>query len=225
MNVITDALYWLSTGLLVPVIILLLFLFGKGLLLAGSFFGMFMHKKKEEKNLKNRIDQLTHDELDAFNKALPRQQPSLFADYARNLINSGNSDAHCTKNLSMFELDADKDLASSKTLAKMGPVLGLMGTLIPMGPALVGLSTGDIASMAYNMQVAFATTVVGLATGAIGFITLQIKQRWYLKDMANLEFIRKLMEEANATKQNLIVHRPRSSRRKNRNKKMHPPKN
>ena len=30
-----------------------------------------------------------------------------------------------------------------------------------MGPALVGLSTGDIASMAYNMQVAFATTVVG----------------------------------------------------------------
>ena len=39
-------------------------------------------------------------------------------------------------------------------------MLGLMGTLIPMGPALVGLSTGDIASMAYNMQVAFATTAV-----------------------------------------------------------------
>lgn len=203
MNFITDALYWLSTGLLVPVIILLLFLFGKALLLAGSFFGMFMHKKKEEKKLKNHIDQLTHDELDAFSKALPRQQASLFAVYARKLIKSGNSAAHCTKNLNMFELDADKDLASSKTLAKMGPVLGLMGTLIPMGPALVGLSTGDIASMAYNMQVAFATTVVGLATGAIGFITLQIKQRWYLKDMANLEFIHKLMEEANAGKHSL----------------------
>ena len=42
-------------------------------------------------------------------------------------------------------------------------MLGLMGTLIPMGPALVGLSTGDIASMAYNMQVAFATTVVAVS--------------------------------------------------------------
>ena len=36
-----------------------------------------------------------------------------------------------------------------------------MGTLIPMGPALVELSTGDIGSMAYNMQVAFSATVVG----------------------------------------------------------------
>ena len=73
--------------------------------------------------------------------------------------------------------------------------LGLMGTLIPMGPALIGLSTGDIASMAYNMQVAFATTVVGLFSSAIGFITQQVKQRWYLQDMTNLEFIAGLITE------------------------------
>ena len=74
-------------------------------------------------------------------------------------------------------------------------MLGLMGTLIPMGPALVGLSTGDIASMAYNMQVAFATTVVGLFSAAIGFITLQVKQRWYLRDMANLEYVAELLNK------------------------------
>ena len=68
-----------------------------------------------------------------------------------------------------------------------------MGTLIPMGPALVGLSTGDIASMAYNMQVAFSTTVIGLFAGAIGLMTQQVKRRWYLKDMANLEFITNLL--------------------------------
>ena len=73
--------------------------------------------------------------------------------------------------------------------------LGLMGTLIPMGPALVGLSTGDIASMAYNMQVAFATTVVGLFSSAIGIITQQVKQRWYLQDMTNLEFLSELLTE------------------------------
>ncbi len=62
-------------------------------------------------------------------------------------------------------------------------------------PALVGLSTGDIASMAYNMQVAFATTVVGLFSSAIGFITQQVKQRWYLQDMTNLEFLSELLTE------------------------------
>ena len=92
-----------------------------------------------------------------------------------------------------FEIEADRDLATSKTLSKMGPMLGLMGTLIPMGPALVGLSTGDIASMAYNLQVAFATTVVGLFAAAIGFITQQVKQRWYLRDLANLEFVAELL--------------------------------
>ena len=78
----------------------------------------------------------------------------------------------------------------------MGPMLGLMGTLIPMGPALVGLSTGDISSMAYNMQVAFATTVVGLFAAAVGFITQQVKQRWYLQDMTNLEFLSNLFNES-----------------------------
>ena len=66
-----------------------------------------------------------------------------------------NSRPHVERLLADFEIAADKDLAISKTLTKMGPMLGLMGTLIPMGPALVGLSAGDISSMAYNMQVAF----------------------------------------------------------------------
>ena len=89
----------------------------------------------------------------------------------------------------------EKDLSLPSTLLKMGPMLGLMGTLIPMGPALVGLSTGDIASMAYNMQVAFATTVVGLFSAAIGFVTKQTKNRWYTEDMSNLEFMADLVSE------------------------------
>lgn len=64
-----------------------------------------------------------------------------------------------------------------------------------MGPALVGLATGDISSMAQNMQVAFATTVIGLLTGAIGYITLQYKQRWYLQDLTNLEYLVQLITE------------------------------
>ena len=99
--------------------------------------------------------------------------------------------------LANFEIAADKDLAISKTLTKLGPILGLMGTLIPMGPALVGLSTGDIASMAYNMQVVFATTVVGLVVSAVGLVSLQFKQRWYAKDVNNLDYVARKLNEKN----------------------------
>ncbi|MDO4780096.1 MAG: MotA/TolQ/ExbB proton channel family protein, partial [Bacteroides sp.] len=120
---------------------------------------------------------------------------SLAIIYLKDIIKNGSNKAHIQRMLANFEIEADKDLSLSKTLTKLGPILGLMGTLIPMGPALAGLASGDIASMAYNMQIAFATTVVGLVAGAIGFITQQTKQRWYLQDMTNLEFVAELLRE------------------------------
>ena len=65
--------------------------------------------------------------------------------------------------------------------------------LFAMTGAQVRGDTGAV--MAYNMQVAFATTVVGLFSSAIGFITQQVKQRWYLQDMTNLEFLSELLNQ------------------------------
>ncbi len=84
-------------------------------------------------------------------------------------------------------------------LTKMGPILGLMGTLIPMGPALVGLASGDIASMACNMQVAFATTVVGLVVSGIGFLTQQVKERWAISNLTILEYLADVVKQSETT--------------------------
>ncbi len=195
MNYISDILYWISTGLLVPVIVLLIILFGRSLLLIGGFFGQYMAIRRTEALLRKQIEGLTAQNVDMLSESLPDKSSSLVIIYIRRILEVKDSSAHIQRLLADFEIAADKDLAISKTLTKMGPMLGLMGTLIPMGPALVGLSTGDIASMAYNMQVAFATTVVGLFSSAIGFITQQVKQRWYLQDMTNLEFISELLNE------------------------------
>lgn len=194
MNYISDILYWISTGLLVPVIILLIFFFGRALLLVGSFFGQYMATRRTAALLRAELDGLNRDNVSSLPERLPRKNPSLVVVYMNRLLGA-DSAAMRQRLLSDFEIEADKDLAVSKTLGKMGPMLGLMGTLIPMGPALVGLSTGDIASMAYNMQVAFATTVVGLFSAAIGFVTQQVKQRWYLKEMTDLEFVAELLNE------------------------------
>ena len=195
MNYMSDILFWISTGLLGPVIVLLIILFGRSLLLIGSFFGQYLAIRKTDALLRQEFDSLTLDTLPELDNRLPKKNTSLVITYIRLVLAAKDSPAHVQRLLADFEIAADKDLAISKTLTKMGPILGLMGTLIPMGPALVGLSTGDISSMAYNMQVAFATTVVGLFASAVGFITGQVKQRWYLQDMTNLEFLSELLNE------------------------------
>ena len=193
MNFISDILFCISTGLLVPVIVLLILLFLRSLLLVGSFFGQYLNIRKNGRTLRTRLEGLTPETVRDLESMLPKGSNSLSVRYLNEILAHKDSPAHIRRLLADFETDADKDLSSSKTLTKLGPMLGLMGTLIPMGPALVGLSTGDISSMAYNMQVAFATTVVGLFSSAVGFMTQQVKNRWYMQDMTNLEFVAELL--------------------------------
>lgn len=195
MNYISNILYWVSTGLLVPVIVLLILFFCRALLLIGSFFGEYLTIRRNALSVNKELRKLDRYNVTTLYRKLQNGKSSLAITYLRRLIEAKNCAALRNRLLADFEIEADKDLSTSKTLNKMGPMLGLMGTLIPMGPALVGLSTGDIASMAYNMQVAFATTVVGLFSAAIGFVTLQIKQRWYMQDIANLEYVAELLNQ------------------------------
>ena len=197
MNAISDIMFWISTGLLVPVIVLLILLFFRSLLLVGSFFGQYVSIRKTDKVIREQMETLHVDNVDHLAEKLPEKSNSLVVMFMKRILAEQQNKAQVQRLLANFEIAADKDLAISKTLTKLGPILGLMGTLIPMGPALVGLSTGDIASMAYNMQVAFATTVIGLVAGAIGFLTQQVKQRWYLQDMTNLECLVEVLKEKN----------------------------
>lgn len=194
MNYISDILFWISTGLLVPVVVLLILFFLRSLLLLGNFFGQYLQIRKTDKVFREKNMNLTSETLDDFRKSLPENPKSPLLKTLVLLMDSADSRPRRQLLLSDYEVAADKDMALSKTLSKMGPMLGLMGTLIPMGPALVGLSTGDISSMAYNMQVAFATTVVGLFSAAIGFITQQVKQRWYTQDLNRLEFVSEVLD-------------------------------
>lgn len=188
MDIITNWLYWLTTGLLVPVIVFLLILFVKSLLLAGNFYGTYINRVKNKQKIKEAIENKTaSDFIKEFE--LTNYSNGPLAIYINKIKEKKSSKALFNKLLGDYEILADTDLGKSKSLTKLGPMLGLMGTLIPMGPALVGLASGDVATMAHNMQVAFATTVLGVFIGAIGFITLQIKQRWYADDMNTLEYL------------------------------------
>lgn len=186
---------WISTGMLVPVIILLIFFFLRALLLLGGFFGQYLVKRKSGAEIREQMNTLTLDNIDTLGDRLPKNKQAVIVSYMKKLVDNRQSKAQVNRILDQYAQFVEKDLSLPSTLLKMGPMLGLMGTLIPMGPALVGLSAGDIASMAYNMQVAFATTVVGLFSAGIGFVTKQTKNRWYTEDMSNLEFMADLIDE------------------------------
>ena len=85
------------------------------------------------------------------------------------------------------EAKAAKSLEKTDIVTRLGPTLGLMGTLIPMGPGLAALGSGDINSLAQAIIIAFDTTVVGLAAGGIAYVISKIRRRWYEEYLSNLD--------------------------------------
>ena len=195
MDTISEILFWVANSLLIPDIIALLLLFVRSLLLVGSFYNHFITKQKNDKLLNNLIQDLSAEKVENLKSILPQKDNSLYIKYLRKLLSRELSEAYSEYLISNFETEADKDLSISKILAKIGPVLGLIGTLIAMSPALVNLSSGDVSGMAYNMQIVFATTVIGLVVSMAGLITLQFKQRWYSQESNHLFYISQILIE------------------------------
>lgn len=94
-----------------------------------------------------------------------------------------------SKALADFDFDAQRRLARTRLLVRAGPALGLMGTLIPLSPALTGLAQGDVGRLSSNLRVAFSVTVVGLLVGAVAFGLSLYRDRMYGQDLSDLEYV------------------------------------
>lgn len=69
-------------------------------------------------------------------------------------------------------------LDGPRALVKVGPSLGLIGTLIPMGTSLAAMAAGNLGAMAGQMVVAFTSTIIGLATGTVAYGLVVLRQAW-----------------------------------------------
>lgn len=84
-----------------------------------------------------------------------------------------------SNNIAQIETLARKRIERADLIARVGPMLGLMGTLIPLGPGLAALSQGELQTLATAVTVAFDTTVLGLLAGIAGFVIGRLRRRWY----------------------------------------------
>jgi hypothetical protein len=100
------------------------------------------------------------------------------------------------KLLQEYEFYTIRRLERTRILVRIGPMLGLMGTLIPLAPALVGLASGDVVALSENLITAFSVTVIGLLIGGLAFLVSIIRDRLYSQDISDMEYLLELLEGA-----------------------------
>ncbi|MBI4740701.1 MAG: MotA/TolQ/ExbB proton channel family protein [Betaproteobacteria bacterium] len=86
--------------------------------------------------------------------------------------------------------DDDMDVAAHKLLelpriaTRVAPMLGLVATMIPMGPALKGLSDGNLAQVSDHLAVAFSAVILALIAASITYWIVSVKRRWLAEELA-----------------------------------------
>ena len=189
MKIVSEILFIVSNGLMIPVILLLLYFLVKAIWILLGLYGQIKVQREISSTLKALVRDYSDECIKDTQIKLQATGESMVSEYLKRIIEHKHDSRYCEHELADFQVEVQKNLAKYRMLVKFGPMLGLMGTLIPMGPALVGLGLGDISSMAYNMQVAFATTVIGMLVSGIGLCALQLNQRYYAGYLNDLEFL------------------------------------
>ncbi len=124
-------------------------------------------------------------------------ESSALRDYKQSLASKvaaggGNRDIDLERFLQRSELELIKSLDKIRFVIRVGPALGLMGTLIPMGIALSALAQGDMPKMAGSMVTAFTSVVAGLACSVTAYVISLVKEKWARNDIREMEYATEL---------------------------------
>ena len=193
-------LYTISTALLYPVVILLIFLCLWLMVYAGGFMAEFVKRRRF------RADRHLADFLEDIKKA-EQLPPELAENLPVDVIAYASELSEIVQGDTLFRDEKIEDLNQRKEhslarevdkirlIVRIGPSLGLMGTLIPMGTGLAGLTQGNMAQLSSSLILAFTTTVVGLALGITAHFFSVVKERWVTEDMRHINLITEAMTE------------------------------
>lgn len=195
-NILTSTLDLVSQSLQIPVIIFLLLFAVAVVVLLGGLIREFRHRKTisnaEMKNLISGISNAgSESEILSIieNSEIPNSQKNDLKEIISSDMDMESRIALAKKLVSSREKKLEKRLSYTDIITRIGPTLGLMGTLIPMGPGLAALGTGDIVTLSNAIIVAFDTTVVGIGAGALAYVISKIRRRWYGEYIANLDVL------------------------------------
>ncbi|WP_022668593.1 MotA/TolQ/ExbB proton channel family protein [Desulfospira joergensenii] len=202
-------LYTISTALLYPVVLLLIFLSVWMMVYAGGFAAEWVKRRRfsGDQKVSDAMEQI--HELGAVPVEMQKSLPMHIVVYSQGL-------AHLANHQGRFTAERIEDLNQEKTaglqkevdkirmIIRIGPSLGLMGTLIPMGTGLAGLTQGNMAQLSSSLILAFTTTVVGLALGICAHFFSVVKEQWMFEDMRRINLITEALAESANQKINQV---------------------
>lgn len=90
---------------------------------------------------------------------------------------------HPQANTEAIELHLLRLLEWLRITSRAAPMLGLVATMIPMGPALVAVAAGDSQGIAENLVVAFSAVIVALVSASVSYVVLLVRRRWLLQEL------------------------------------------
>ena len=86
-----------------------------------------------------------------------------------------------------LELVVLRRLEWLRIVSRAAPMLGLVATMIPMGPALLALGTNNSRAVGENLVVAFSSVILALLAASIAFFIYTIRRRWLLEELRAIE--------------------------------------
>lgn len=173
MEILLTAVYALTSLLMWPVVLTLLFAVGYSAYLVGEVCMEAYERRRPPLSLQQLSD-------------IPKEMLVLHGvrewDVQRKLDPTAGADLV----LDRTEAALARRIDRARTWVRLAPALGLAGTLIPLGPALVALAENDLAALSDRLILAFGTTVLGLLAGGFSWVVMNTQDRWYRLDLAEL---------------------------------------
>lgn len=210
---VQDILRVISVTMRTPTIIVLIILIAIAVVMLGSIVAEFF---TDHRRLNAKIPELI-DEFQGKNSAqlknlvreaglLKRQKKALLQLIQRTNYPDNTREALARQLIADEEYRYAQIVKVTDIVARIAPMFGLMGTLIPLGPGLIALGQGDTKTLSDSLLVAFDTTVAGLIAGAVSYIVSGIRKNWYEKYMVALEtMMETILEEQSRERNSAIV--------------------
>lgn len=194
-DILTSSLNMISQSLQIPVIIFLIIFAVFAVLTLGSLVSEYTSRKNISSDMIERLiysisNAGSLEEIKGIikNAKIYESQKIILIKVLRSSSLSNDSRQTLARKLIEFEENKfAKKIERTDIVTRIGPTLGLMGTLIPMGPGLAALGAGDVNTLASAIIVAFDTTVVGIGAGAVAYFVSKVRRRWYEEYLSNLD--------------------------------------
>ena len=206
-GLLTTIINVVAGSLIIPVLILLVIFILLVLIQIGGLLAEYSHRVKISDEELNSIINQINDSQNSEEILDIIQQSKLNKNIKETLIKVINTDnlkpntkeAYVRKIIENDEYNYAQTLRKTEIITRVSSGCGLLGTLIPLGPGLASLGTGDVAILSTQLIIAFNTTTVGLSCSLVAYVISKIRKMWYGDDIGLIYTISEaIMEENNA---------------------------